>query len=222
MVHSCNLIIILERRFDSRRSTPRSCEFSAKGRKPSFSGKFKSRSIAEQNSFCVAWALLSEDRFKDLRNTIYRNEAEATRFRHLVIQAVMATDLFDKDNSKFREDRWNKSFDTTGSAIGEESPIQALDRKDTLVLEHLTMAVDISHTMQHWHLVVLRLITNIFSDANAHLSYIAFAFTISGKFTGSGTPCFLKRCMLHTNLVKQKRTLRQLGMDGKFGFLIIM
>jgi len=144
--------------------------FQLKEENPALAAKFKSRCIAEQNSFTVAWDLLSEDRFEDLRNVIYRNESEATRFRHLVIQAVMATDLFDKDNATFREGRWNKAFDAT--ATGEESPIQVLDRKDTLVLEHLTMAADIAHTMQHWYVLVLRLISYFFSEMAAHLSYL--------------------------------------------------
>ena len=59
--------------------------------------RYKSRSVAEQKSLDLSWDLLMEDRFANLRSTICRgSEAELRRFRQIVINSVMATDLGDK------------------------------------------------------------------------------------------------------------------------------
>lgn len=114
-------------------------------------GRYAGRCIAEQNSLDVAWNLLLEDRFKQLRAAIVRSEEEAIRFRQLVINAVIATDLFDGGLNNDRKAGWEKAaFETEESEHFEESPEQVLDRQATAVFEHLIQAADISHTMQHW------------------------------------------------------------------------
>ena len=60
---------------------------------------------------CVKFrGLLMQDEFKDLRSVIYGDDSEMIRFRQLVINSVMATDLGDKQlkelrNSKFTTER---------------------------------------------------------------------------------------------------------------------
>jgi hypothetical protein len=54
---------------------------------------YKNKSVAEQNSVELAWSLLMEARYKDLRHSIYRTEAEFWRFRQLIVNAVLATDM---------------------------------------------------------------------------------------------------------------------------------
>jgi 3'5'-cyclic nucleotide phosphodiesterase len=46
---------------------------------------YRNQSVAEQNSVDLAWALLMEDNFKELRNVIYATEEERMRFRQLVV-----------------------------------------------------------------------------------------------------------------------------------------
>ena len=64
----------------------------------------------------------------------------------------LATDIVDKELKDLRNNRWDKAFN-----IGDTSKPTALmsreevNRKATIVLEHLIQASDISHTMQHWH-----------------------------------------------------------------------
>ena len=53
--------------------------------------KYHEKSIAEQHSVDLAWSLLLTDEFKDLRRTIYKTERELRRFRHLVVNTVLAT-----------------------------------------------------------------------------------------------------------------------------------
>src|SRR3569623_332201 len=62
----------------------------------------------------------------------------------------MATDIMDKDAGSFRKQRWEKAF--SEYAQQNESDSDAVDRKATIVIEHLIQASDVAHTMQHWHI----------------------------------------------------------------------
>ncbi|CAB9528997.1 Receptor-type guanylate cyclase gcy [Seminavis robusta] len=114
--------------------------------------KYENKSVAEQNSVELAWEKLLSPRFQNLMGCICCNEEEFRRFRQLVVNSVMATDIVDKQLGAARKARWNKAF------IGEEDPsegeddLQAVNRKATIVIEHLIQASDVSHTMQHWHI----------------------------------------------------------------------
>jgi hypothetical protein len=113
---------------------------------------YNNKSVAEQNSVDLAWELLMEPGFKDLRDCIYADQDELDRFRQLVVNAVMATDIVDKELGAARKSRWNKAF-----AEGEETEIteqQKIQRKATIVIEHLVQAADVSHMMQHWHVYI--------------------------------------------------------------------
>ena len=46
---------------------------------------YKGRSVAEQNSVDVAWDLLMDETFSNLRRTIYQTDDELKRFRQLVV-----------------------------------------------------------------------------------------------------------------------------------------
>ena len=117
-------------------------------------GAYQNKSIAEQNSVDVAWSVLMDDRFKDLRACIYTNEEELQHFRQLIVNAVMATDIADKELKALRESRWDDAFNET-SQSSETAPIlqdvETSDRKATIVFEYIIQASDVAHTMQHWH-----------------------------------------------------------------------
>lgn len=124
---------------------------------------YKNRSVAEQNSLALSWNLLFDDRFLNLRAAIFKTSDELKRFRELVVNSVMATDIADKDLKVLRNNRWDKAFKKPQeSAVDEnafkesesinfESTRDEVNRKATIVIEHLIQASDISHTMQHWH-----------------------------------------------------------------------
>jgi len=114
---------------------------------------YNNQSPAEQNSIDIAWNLLMEERFEDLRATIYTTEAEMKRFRALVVNSVMATDICDKDLKVLRNKRWDKAFSGSISE-GPEDDQTATNRKATIVIEHLIQASDVSHTMQHVRLML--------------------------------------------------------------------
>ena len=59
--------------------------------------KFDGTSVLEQNSVVLAWDLLLSERFRDLRQTLCATRTEVKRFRQLVVNAVMATDIMAPD-----------------------------------------------------------------------------------------------------------------------------
>ena len=65
----------------------------------------------------------------------------------------MATDIADKDLKTLRNNRWDKAFkvDLDIKLLSEQEQRDAVNRKATIVIEHLIQASDVSHTMQHWH-----------------------------------------------------------------------
>jgi 3'5'-cyclic nucleotide phosphodiesterase len=110
---------------------------------------YDGQSVLEQNSVVVAWNLLMETKFKALRLTLCATLVEAKRFRQLVVNAVMATDIMDADLKAIRNCRWNKAFAKYPLL---EDPSCTVNRKATIVIDHMIQASDVCHTMQHWHI----------------------------------------------------------------------
>ena len=126
------------------------------------------RSVLEQNSFVLAWDLFMDPRHELMRKTICENDQELAHFRQLLVNGVMATDIVDKELKNLRNQRWEKAFSRareqrmpeqvpsnntgTGQTIDDdEERRKTVNRKATIVIEHLIQASDVSHTMQHWH-----------------------------------------------------------------------
>jgi hypothetical protein len=125
---------------------------------------YKEKSILEQNSVDVAWNLLMKPAYKDLRSCIFSTLPERDRFRQLVVNAVLATDILDRDLAASRRKRWEKAFSSSRSKDG---PTQSdINRKATIVIEHLLQASDVAHTMQHWH-VYLKWNKQLFQEMHA-------------------------------------------------------
>jgi class 3 adenylate cyclase len=113
--------------------------------------RYKERSVAEQNSLDLAWNMLMEPQYNELRATIFTNDCERRRFRQLVVNSVLATDIVDKDLKALRNARWDKAFKPDQESAQDTNTRDAVNRKATIVIEHLIQASDVSHTMQHWH-----------------------------------------------------------------------
>jgi 3'5'-cyclic nucleotide phosphodiesterase len=109
---------------------------------------YNGKCVAEQNSIEVAWKILMEQQYSQLRACIYSNDAEWKRFRELIVDAVLATDIADKELGTLRKSRWEQAFAET--PLGGATDFDA-DRKATIVFEHIIQASDVCHTMQHWH-----------------------------------------------------------------------
>ncbi|KAG7338693.1 adenylate/guanylate cyclase [Nitzschia inconspicua] len=111
------------------------------------------KSCMEQHSFHLAWALLMEPTYCELRRCIYNNQVGYTRFRQVCVNCLIATDIFDKDLKMFREARWDDAFHEVGKDACYEtsSNEEKWNRKATIVMEYIIQASDVAHTMQHWH-----------------------------------------------------------------------
>jgi hypothetical protein len=77
--------------------------------------------------------------FDELRNTICKTEDERNRFRQLVVNVVLATDIVDKDLKALRNARWEKAFKKGNSvdALVDATSRDSVNRKATIILEHL-------------------------------------------------------------------------------------
>eukprot|EP00538_Stauroneis_constricta_P012496 CAMPEP_0119547406 /NCGR_PEP_ID=MMETSP1352-20130426/1528_1 /TAXON_ID=265584 /ORGANISM="Stauroneis constricta, Strain CCMP1120" /LENGTH=1220 /DNA_ID=CAMNT_0007592327 /DNA_START=199 /DNA_END=3861 /DNA_ORIENTATION=+ len=116
------------------------------GENTNLANHYENKSVAEQNSIDIAWQILMQPRFSALRHCIYKDTQELARFRQLVVNTVLATDIFDRELGALRRNRWDKAFSSkldSGMSIDR-------NRKATIVIEHLIQASDVSHCMQHW------------------------------------------------------------------------
>jgi hypothetical protein len=116
---------------------------------PALAAMYLEKAVAEQNSVDVAWNLLMDPQYEKLRRAIYGDEKEMKRFRQLIVNSVMATDIFDRDLAALRKKRWQTAFDLKEAPL-DSNPETTVNRKATIVIEHIIQASDVAHTMQHW------------------------------------------------------------------------
>lgn len=108
--------------------------------------KYNKRAIAEQHSIDAAWDLLMEPQYQTLRDAIYSNVTELRFFRQVFVNCILATDIFDKELSQLRKDRWDRAFGST-----KQKNIEVADDcKATILVENIIQAADVSHLMQHF------------------------------------------------------------------------
>ena len=117
---------------------------------------YNKKSVAEQHSTDLAWELLTSPEFSDVFSTICSTEADSKRFRNLLVNSVIATDIFDKELVEFRNKRWKKAFYVESKTSSDASSDDAhdddqLSLRASIVIEHIIQAADVAHTMQHWH-----------------------------------------------------------------------
>jgi hypothetical protein len=114
--------------------------------------RYDNKCVAEQNSVDIAWNLLMQEKYHDLLQCICPTEEEQRRFRQLLVNAVIATDIADKELQQKRKTRWDKAFQSNSEASLEflDNDKNDLDRKATIVFEYIIQASDVAHTMQHW------------------------------------------------------------------------
>ena len=99
-----------------------------------------------------AWDVLMEDRYSELRDTIYATKEEKKRFRQLIVNAVMATDITDQELKKQRNLRWEKAFQDSSSleTPEDENDSSARDRKATIVVSTKILWLPFFWSACHW------------------------------------------------------------------------
>jgi hypothetical protein len=98
---------------------------------------YNGKSVAEQNSVDIAWATLMSAEYEELRACIFGDISELRRFRQLLVNSIIATDIFDKELGVLRKSRWQKAFHDESTNDGSRTDI---NRKATIVIEHLIQA----------------------------------------------------------------------------------
>jgi len=118
--------------------------------------RFNHKSCAEQNSVVVVWDLFLSDRYDALRDAMFGGNMERLRrFRQIVVNSVLATDIFDRELRDVRERRWTKAFpddDVSALSLSSSQEMDSMegDLRATIVIEYIIQASDVVHTMQHW------------------------------------------------------------------------
>ena len=154
---------------------------------------YNNRSVAEQNSIDLAWDALMGLQYTELRQAIYQTKEEFQRFRQLMVNAVLATDIMDKELKALRNSRWEKTFADKSQASDTVTGDNDVNRKATIVIEHIIQASDVSHTMQHWYVVILFAASTLFYCTETHPP----SLFETGKFIASGTSDSMKSCTTH-------------------------
>lgn len=67
-------------------------------------------SVAEQHSIAVAFSVLSESCFNELRRAIYSTQEECDQFRDLVIDLILCTDISSPERMALGKSKWNIAF----------------------------------------------------------------------------------------------------------------
>lgn len=114
---------------------------------PQLADRYSKKSIAEQKAFDLAWDVLMNPRFREMREYIFETEEELAHFRQVVVNMVISTDIFDPELAALRKERWFRAFTESTSNSFYMSNARA-----TVVIEHCMQAADVCHTMQHWHI----------------------------------------------------------------------
>ena len=86
--------------------------------------------------------------YSDLQNCIFSNKLELHRFRQVVVNSVLATDLSSKEMNASRALRWKEAF---------SSPLQVVavrEKQLAVATELILQAGDLSHTLQTWQTFV--------------------------------------------------------------------
>lgn len=77
---------------------------------PTTAAHYKNRSIIQQRSIEKAWKKLMQPGFYDLRRCIYSDEIELKRFRQVIVNSVLSSDVEDIELQQMRTSRWEKAL----------------------------------------------------------------------------------------------------------------
>jgi hypothetical protein len=81
---------------------------------------YNDQSIAENWSIYICFSELLQDEFKDLRNVIFATKDEYIRFRKIVVNLVLTTDIASPERSQLVKSKWKEAFG---------DPIETIERK---------------------------------------------------------------------------------------------
>ena len=110
-------------------------------------------STAIHHSLQKAWNLLLGEKFYALRVCLCLNREEFDCFRQLLVNLVLGADLSSGYHSIQRDVRWKNAFREYGidnEGNGTPNRRRISDEQAASLLEHVSLAAQWTHTMQHW------------------------------------------------------------------------
>jgi hypothetical protein len=110
--------------------------------------KWKSRFIIQQSALDTVWSSLMMPQFNDLRSCIFGDILGMKRFRQLLVNLCLATDISDRELLLLQKDRWQRAFVDGKNDDSNDNRC----RRATIVLELIMQTSDIFHTLSNWHL----------------------------------------------------------------------
>ncbi|GKY91563.1 hypothetical protein MPSEU_000128200 [Mayamaea pseudoterrestris] len=101
---------------------------------------FRNTSIAEQNSFDLAFGLLMDNSYSALRAALFSSQSDLIRFRHIAVNLVLSSDI---SRLAIKNQRWEQALLMSGETAHEQN------YRASIVCEFMLAATEIIHTMQH-------------------------------------------------------------------------
>ena len=116
---------------------------------------YKDDSIAELHSLTLAFSILHEKEFADLRQLIAATRGEKIVFRKLVTDLILTTDISSKKRSEIVRNKWKSAF-TLQNVINyiPTRKENVIELKRNAILGQIMLVADIAHTMQEWETFV--------------------------------------------------------------------
>jgi len=183
-------------RFDDEKGEKELCKIRYKIKdKPTINRGATYHSLARRGEgscrteFRQAWDLLMTAQYRPFVAVLCRDSDELSRLRQLVVNSVRATDIMDPDLKKLRNGRWDKAFNHT-NVENQDTSHGAINRKATIVIEHIIQASDVSHTMQHWQR------WNVYTKWNARLFKEMYGAYIEGRGGAEDPSTFWAKCKI--------------------------
>jgi len=79
--------------------------------------RYNNKSVAEQHSLAVAFGVLRDPDFSNLRNAIMPTPEASLTFREKVIDIILATDISSKERAQILKSKWIEAFEEAEGAI---------------------------------------------------------------------------------------------------------
>jgi len=99
---------------------------------------YNDQSIAENWSIYIGFSELLQDEFQHLRTVLFPEKEEYQRFRKLVVNLVLCTDIASPERSQLVKSKWKEAFGDPVETI--ERKIQAENRRMSLTGQHVQFA----------------------------------------------------------------------------------
>ena len=90
---------------------------------------YNDQSVAEQRSLAVAFAELNQNVYEPLRHVLFPEPDDYRRFRKIVINLVLSTDIASPERTQLVKSKWKEAFGDTQEALARKQQKQQLQQQ---------------------------------------------------------------------------------------------